>query len=105
MQSVPANGASRGVSTGPNGTRTAMRIVRNSSDIVVIELFASWQAFDLSGRAAESRPPDARCMPSCAPAPAVVEDRYISDEIVLAAELIRTAALLPVAEEAGITPQ
>jgi len=35
--------------------------------------------------------------------PPVAEDRYMTDEIELAAELIRTGALLPVVQEAGIT--
>ena len=60
--------------------------MRNTSYILAIELLAACQALDLGGRPVE-------------------EDRCMTDEIELAAELIRKGALLPVVEEAGITLQ
>jgi len=98
IQSVPANGDNQDVvSMGLIGARTARRIVRNTSYILAIELLAGCQALDLAGRAVHGF--------VRASIPPVVEDRYMSDEIELAAELIRTGALLPVVEEAGITLQ
>ena len=85
------------------GARTAKRIVYNTSYILAIELLAACQAIDLGGRAAElsaaGRAVHAFVRASIPP---VVEDRYMTDEIELAAELIRKGALLTAVEEVGI---
>ena len=105
IQSVPANGDNQDVvSMGLIGARTAKRIVHNTSYIVAIELLAACQALDLGGRVAELSPAG-RAVHAFVRAsiPPVAEDRYMTVEIELAAELIRTGALLPVVQEAGIT--
>ena len=88
IQSVPANGDNQDVvSMGLIGARTAKRVVRNTSYILAIE-------HSLAGRAVRGL--------VRAAIPPVEEDRYMTDEIELAAELIRKGSLLSAVEEVGI---
>jgi tyrosine 2,3-aminomutase len=107
IQSVPANGDNQDVvSMGLIGARTAKRIARNTTYILALELLAACQAVDLGGRGAEfSRAGRAVHAFVRASIPALEEDRYMTDEIELAAELLRQGALLRVVEEAGIALQ
>jgi tyrosine ammonia-lyase len=105
IQSVPANGDNQDVvSMGLIGARTAQRIVKNTSYILAIELLAACQAVDLGSRAAELSPAGCAVQRFVRAAiPPLDDDRYMTDEIELAAELLRKGALLAVVEEAGIT--
>jgi histidine ammonia-lyase/tyrosine ammonia-lyase len=107
IQSVPANGDNQDVvSMGLIGARTARRIVKNTSYILAIELLAACQALDLAGRAAELSPAGRAVRAFVRESiPAVEEDRYMTDEIELAAQFVRAGALIPVVEELGITLQ
>ena len=107
IQSVPANGDNQDVvSMGLIGARSAKRIVRNTSYILALELLAACQALDLGGRTAELSPAGRAVHAFVRAAiPPLDEDRFMSDEIELAAELIRKGALLAAVEEAGITLQ
>ena len=107
IQSVPANGDNQDVvSMGLIGARSAKRIVRNTSYILAIELLAACQAVDLADCAGELSPAG-RAIHAFVRAsiPVLDDDRYLTDEIELAAELVRQGALLSVVEQAGITLQ
>ncbi len=105
IQSVPANGDNQDVvSMGLIGARTAKRIAKNTSYILAIELLAACQAVDLGSRAAGLSPAGRAVHRFVRAAiPPLEDDRYMTDEIELAAELLRKGALLAVVEEAGIT--
>ena len=107
IQSVPANGDNQDVvSMGLIGARTAKRIVSNTSYILAIELLAACQALDLAGRAADLSPAGRAVHAFVRSSiPALDEDRYMTDEIELAAALIRKGALIAPVEELGITLQ
>jgi len=107
IQSVPANGDNQDVvSMGLIGARTAKRIVSNTSYILAIELLAACQALDLAGRAADLSPAGRAVHAFVRSSiPALDEDRYMTDEIELAAALIRQGALIAPVEELGITLQ
>jgi histidine ammonia-lyase/tyrosine ammonia-lyase len=104
IQSVPANGDNQDVvSMGLIGARTAKRIVKNTSYILALELLAACQAIDLGGRSAELSAAG-RAVHAFVRSlvPAVGDDRYMSDDIEVMAELLRKDALIPVVEELGI---
>ena len=107
IQSVPANGDNQDVvSMGLIGARSAKRIVKNTRYILAIELLAACQAVDLGGRAAELSPAGRAVQRLVRAAiPVLEDDRYMSDEIELAAEFLRKGALLAAVEQAGIALQ
>jgi histidine ammonia-lyase/tyrosine ammonia-lyase len=104
IQSVPANGDNQDVvSMGLIAARNAKKIVNNTSYILAIELLAACQAVDLIGGAqklsAAGRAVHGFVRESIPP---LEEDRYLSDEIEVVAELIRKGCFVSVVEDRGI---
>lgn len=104
IQSVPANGDNQDVvSMGLIAARTARKIVGNTSYILAIELLAACQAVDLIGGAGKlseaGRAVHGFVRESI---PSLDEDRYMSDEIEVVAELIRKGTFAWLVEDRGI---
>ena len=107
IQSVPANGDNQDVvSMGLIAARNAKKIVDNTSYILAIELLAACQAVDLIGGAAKlssaGRAVHGFVRESI---PSLDEDRYMSDEIEVVAELIRKGTFDSLVEDRGIRLQ
>jgi tyrosine 2,3-aminomutase len=104
IQSVPANGDNQDVvSMGLIAARNAKKIVGNTSYILAIELLAAAQAVDLIGGGAKlSRAGRAVHEFIRESIPSLDEDRYMSDEIEVVAELIRKGCFVSVVEDRGI---
>jgi histidine ammonia-lyase/tyrosine ammonia-lyase len=107
IQSVPANGDNQDVvSMGLIAARNAKKIVANTSYILAIELLAACQAVDLidgagklsaAGRAVHGFVRES--------IPSLDEDRYLSDEIEVVAELIRKGTFASLVADRGIRLQ
>jgi len=107
IQSVPANGDNQDVvSMGLIAARNAKKIVDNTSYILAIELLAASQAVDLIGGAGKlseaGRAVHGFVRESI---PSLDEDRYMSDEIEVVAELIRKGTFASLVEDRGIRLQ
>jgi histidine ammonia-lyase/tyrosine ammonia-lyase len=104
IQSVPANGDNQDVvSMGLIAARTAKKIVDNTSYIIAIELLAACQAVDLLGRASGLSPAAAAVHGFVRESiPSLDEDRYMTDEIEVLAELIRKGCFVSVVQDRGI---
>ncbi len=104
IQSVPANGDNQDVvSMGLIAARNAKRIINNTSYILAIELLAACQAVDLIGGAAKLSPAGAAVHGFVRESiPTLGEDRFMSDEIEVTAELIRKGCFVSVVESLGI---
>ncbi len=107
IQSVPANGDNQDVvSMGLIAARNAKKIVDNTSYILAIELLAACQAVDLIGGAPKlsdaGRTVHGFVRDSIPP---LDEDRYMSDEIEVVAELIRKGTFASLVEDRGIRLQ
>jgi histidine ammonia-lyase/tyrosine ammonia-lyase len=107
IQSVPANGDNQDVvSMGLIAARNAKKIVDNTSYILAIELLAASQAVDLIGGAGKlseaGRTVHGFVRESI---PTLDEDRYMSDEIEVVAELIRKGTFASLVEDRGIRLQ
>jgi len=107
IQSVPANGDNQDVvSMGLIAARNAKKIVNNTSYILAIELLAACQAVDLIG-GADKLSEAGRAVHGFVreSIPSLEEDRYMSDEIEVLAELIRKGCFVSVVEDRGIAVQ
>src|SRR5260221_2450760 len=107
IPSVPANGDNQDVvSMGLIAARNAKKIVDNTSYILAIELLAACQAVDLIGGAPKlsdaGRTVHGFVRDSIPP---LDEDRYMSDEIEVVAELIRKGTFASLVEDRGIRLQ
>jgi histidine ammonia-lyase/tyrosine ammonia-lyase len=107
IQSVPANGDNQDVvSMGLIAARHAKKVVDNTSYVLAIELLAACQAVDLLDRAAGLSPAAAAVHGFVRDSiPSLDEDRYLSDEIEVLAELIRKGCFVSVVEDRGIRLQ
>jgi len=104
IQSVPANGDNQDVvSMGLIAARNAKKIVDNTSYIIAIELLAACQAVDLLGRASGLSPAASAVHGFVRDSiPSLDEDRYMTDEIEVLAELIRKGCFVSVVQDRGI---
>jgi histidine ammonia-lyase/tyrosine ammonia-lyase len=104
IQSVPANGDNQDVvSMGLIAARTAKKIVDNTSYILAIELLAACQAVDLIGGGAKLSAAGRAVHEFLRESvPSLDEDRYMSDEIEVVAELVRKGCFVSVVEDRGI---
>ena len=103
IQSVPANGDNQDVvSMGLIAARNAKKIIGNTSYILAIELLAACQAADLVGCKGLSPAGAAVHGFVRESIPSLDQDRYMSDEIEVIAELLRKGELLSVVEDRGI---
>ena len=104
IQSVPANGDNQDVvSMGLIAARNAKKIIDNTGYIIAIELLAACQAVDLLGRASGLSPAAAAVHGFVRDSiPSLDEDRYMSDDIEVLAELIRKGCIVSVVQDRGI---
>jgi tyrosine 2,3-aminomutase len=104
IQSVPANGDNQDVvSMGLIAARNAKKIVDNTSYILAIELLAACQAVDLIGGGGKLSPAGRAVHEFVRESiPSLDEDRYMSDEIEVLAELIRKGCFASVVQDRGI---
>ncbi|MEZ5124866.1 MAG: histidine ammonia-lyase [Thermoleophilia bacterium] len=86
------------VSMGSIGARHAREIVANATRVLAVELLCASQAMDLRGLVPGARTAAAKALLR-ARVPMLVEDRELDSDIELAADLIRSGALLAVLQD------